>query len=149
MLPEQAADTQGFSDSLPHPMVVQRDVLFEQRTLQRLHLVHRFDIAAAQQLGQLFRIQIVIFVAVFGDQAIAARLAAVRREVEKINPRAWIQEAVRGQLPHAVLFMRATEGEDSGYSCFAYEKSDAVLDRNRLEQLLKRLPRGRFAATRT
>lgn len=83
------------------------------------------------------------------DQCEQARLTAVRREIEKLNPRAWIQECVRGQVPAPVLFMRSSmelpaRGEDLGYNCFAYEARDAVLDRSRLEQLLKRLPRGLF-----
>lgn len=76
------------------------------------------------------------------DACEAARVAAVKREIEKLNPRAWIQDCVRGQVPPPVLFMRGEAG--AGYNCFQYEAADRVLDRARLEQLLKRLPKGLF-----
>ena len=60
------------------------------------------------------------------DACEAARVAAVKREIEKINPRAWIQECVRGQVPPPVLFMRGEAG--GGYNCFQYEAADRVLD---------------------
>ena len=110
--------------------------------LDAQHFLDQLAECGVRIVGQLRAAPVVLLNKV--DACEQARLVAVRREVEKINPRAWIQESVRGQLPHAVLYMRATEGEESGYSCFAYEKRDAVLDRNRLEQLLKRLPRGLF-----
>jgi hypothetical protein len=73
----------------------------------------------------------------------------VQSEVEKLNPRAWIQVCDRGQVPLSVLFMQGSvrggaAGEEFGYSCFSYEGGSAVLDRGRLERLLKRLPRELF-----
>lgn len=82
------------------------------------------------------------------DACEQARVEAVRREIEKVNPRAWIQECTRGQVPAPVLFMRGgdtkSRADEAGYNCFQYEGSGKVLDRTRLEQLLKRLPRGLF-----
>lgn len=76
------------------------------------------------------------------------RVEAVRREVESLNPRAWIQENERGNVPLSVLFMRRVQPsagvpEEHGYSCFAYE-AGAVMDRERLERTLKRMPRELF-----
>jgi hypothetical protein len=75
VLPEQTADTQGFAHTLPHAMVIPGDVLFEHRTVQGLDLVHGLDEAAAQQLCQLLRVEVVILVSFLGDQTIASRLA--------------------------------------------------------------------------
>jgi hypothetical protein len=75
LLPEQTADPQGFAHTLPHAMVIPGDVLFEHRTVQSLDLMHGLDEAAAQQLGQLLRVEVVILVSFLGDQTIASRLA--------------------------------------------------------------------------
>ena len=98
------------------------------------------DAGGVRMVGQVRNSAVVLINKV--DACEAARVVAVRREIEKLNPRAWIQECVRGQVPPPVLFMRGETVAD--YNCFQYEGSDKVLDRSRLEQLLKRLPRGLF-----
>lgn len=100
----------------------------------------QLDDASVRMVAQVRNSAVILLNKV--DACESGRVAAVHREIEKLNPRAWIQECVRGQVPPPVLFMRGEAG--AGYNCFQYEACDKVLDRARLEQLLKRLPRGLF-----
>jgi len=137
------ADPTAITASLYAAEELMRDVSIEPAIclLDTPRFLDQLAESGVRMVGQLRAAAVVLLNKV--DACEQARASAVRREVEKLNPRAWIQECVRGRVPPAVLFMPATEGEDSGYSCFAWERAD-VLDRSRLEQLLKRLPRGLF-----
>jgi G3E family GTPase len=89
------------------------------------------------------------------DACDVSTLDAVRRNIEALNPRAWIQEAVRGQVPPELLVLRgpwdagaaalaSSEPDSPGYSRFSYVEQGMTMDRGRLERMLKRLPRDLF-----
>src|SRR6202049_4211205 len=64
-----------FPHPLPHPMVIQSDLLLEDGLFERGHLMHLLDETAAEQQRQLLRVQIVVLVPVLGNQPIPPWLA--------------------------------------------------------------------------
>jgi G3E family GTPase len=84
---------------------------------------------------------------------------SVRAAIAGINPRAWVLESERCQVPLNFLFMGTVEpslreaqaleahereNHTSEYSCFSYVKTDVTLSRERLERALRRLPKELF-----
>jgi G3E family GTPase len=96
--------------------------------------------------GQIMAAEVVLLN--HADRCDPALLQAVRRDVEVLSPRAWIQETVRCDVPLDILFMRAQDTrnvpEAAEYSCFSFNAADTTMDRGRLERMLKRLPKELF-----
>src|SRR5258706_16102417 len=76
-----ADDLVALADPKLHPLVIQRHLPLEERSLQALRMMHRPQIAADHQVAKLLGVDRIVLVPVPGNQAVAARIAEDRKSV--------------------------------------------------------------------
>ncbi|MBK8914132.1 MAG: hypothetical protein IPM64_05925 [Phycisphaerales bacterium] len=68
----------GLADAVADAVVIERDAPFENDALEALGVVHEPEESAARELGQLERVDGVVFFVVLGDESVAAWVADAR-----------------------------------------------------------------------